>query len=182
MLDIKERKEGEFVVLGLAGRLETKTSHEFEKKVIELLSSGSRRFVVDLKETEYVSSAGLRVLLMLSKKLNGTGGHLALCSMSEAVRQVFDIAGFAAFFLIADSPAQAMTRAAPAPRLPKAARPAAASAPKPSEGSKILEQAARALGVGPAETKAAAEDADSGTAAKAAELFGVKPSPDKKKS
>lgn len=180
MLDIKERTEGDFVVLGLAGRLETKTSHEFEKKVIELLSSGSRRFVVDMKETEYVSSAGLRVLLMLSKKLNGTGGHLALCSMSEAVRQVFDIAGFAAFFLIAESPREAMTRAAPAPRLPKAARPA--PGPAPAAGSQILEQAARALGVGPAKEPGGAPDnTDSGAASRAAELFGVKPGSGKKK-
>ena len=188
MLEIKEHKEGDFVVLELVGRLETKTSHEFEKKVIEVLSSGSRQLLVDLKQTEYVSSAGLRVLLMLSKKLNGTGGHLALCSLSEGVRQVFEIAGFSSFFLIAASPKEAMKKAATAPKLPTtpsekpAPGRAAATAPDPDPESPFLEQIARALGVDPASRPGpASESPEPGAASRAAELLGVKPGSARKK-
>jgi anti-anti-sigma factor len=117
------------VVLALAGRLETKTAHAFEQKVIEHLSAGARQFVIDFKEVEFVSSAGLRVLLMLAKKIAGEGA-LALSSVNDAVKQVLEVSGFASFFTLAASPEAAIQEAS-----------RRASSPK------ILEQAARVLGV-----------------------------------
>ncbi|MCA1581792.1 MAG: STAS domain-containing protein [Acidobacteria bacterium] len=127
----ESQREG-FVVLELAGRLETKTAHAFEQKVIEHLSAGARQFVIDFKEVEFVSSAGLRVLLMLAKKIGvreGTGA-LALSSVNDAVKQVLDVSGFASFFTLAASPEAAIQEAS-----------RRASSPR------ILEQAARVLGV-----------------------------------
>ncbi|MDQ2869751.1 MAG: STAS domain-containing protein [Acidobacteriota bacterium] len=113
----------------LTGRLETKTAHAFEQKVIEHLSAGARQFVIDFKDVEFVSSAGLRVLLMLAKKIAGEGA-LALSSVNDAVKQVLDVSGFASFFTLAASPEAAIQEAS-----------RRASSPK------ILEQAARVLGV-----------------------------------
>jgi len=59
---------------------------------------------------EYISSAGLRVLLMLAKKLQGTGGRLVLCAMPESVRLVFELAGFLPIFEIEDTRQAAVSR------------------------------------------------------------------------
>ena len=73
-MEIREVEQGEFTVLTPVGKLDTKTAGEFERKLLGLLSGGKRRFVVDLVELEHLSSAGLRVLLMLGKKLGAPTG------------------------------------------------------------------------------------------------------------
>ena len=65
--------------------------------------------VIDFEATEYISSAGLRVLLMAAKKMKSTDGKLILCSMSEHVKEVFDIAGFTPIFNIETSREAAIT-------------------------------------------------------------------------
>jgi anti-anti-sigma factor len=107
-MEIRDSKSGDIVVLEPAGRLDTKTSVELEEKLSELLRADERRFVIDLAEIEYISSAGLRVLLMLAKKLSGTEGSVCLCSMADHVREVFDIAGFTGVFTIKASRAAAL--------------------------------------------------------------------------
>ncbi|HVO52388.1 MAG TPA: STAS domain-containing protein [Thermoanaerobaculia bacterium] len=115
-LQIHESKvEGGFVVLEPVGRLESKTSPDLDKKVVALLAAGERRFVVDLGATDYVSSAGLRVLLMLAKKLAGGGGRLVLCGLNPQVRDVFEIAGLGALFAIHPTRAAALAAAEAGP-------------------------------------------------------------------
>src|SRR5512140_2277832 len=160
-----------FVVLEPVGRLESKTSPELEKKVTALLGAGERRFVVDLGATEYVSSAGLRVLLMLAKKVSGGAGRLALCGLNPQVREVFDIAGVGALFVIRETRDDALA-AAEAARVERSRSvsmpsplPVPAAAPAPSATSTPAEDPAlarvlSALGaVGPAH-EAAAHDPD----------------------
>jgi len=115
-LQIHESKvESGFVVLEPVGRLESKTSPDLDKKVVALLAAGERRFVVDLGATDYVSSAGLRVLLMLAKKLAGGGGRLVLCGLNPQVRDVFEIAGLGALFAIHPTRAAALAAAEAGP-------------------------------------------------------------------
>ena len=63
-MEIRDKKEGEVVILEPIGRIDTNTANEFEKKIVEVMDNGVSRFVVDLKEIDYISSAGLRVFLM----------------------------------------------------------------------------------------------------------------------
>ena len=144
-LEIREtRVESGFVVLEPVGRLESKTSPELDRKVVALLGAGERRFVVDLASTEYVSSAGLRVLLMLGKKVSGGAGRLVLCGLNPQVREVFDVAGLGTLFVIRASRAEALASAEPAP---EAAAPAAPATPVEDP---FLARVAAALGpVGP---------------------------------
>lgn len=81
--------------LALTGRLDTVTAPELEKAVAELLPQADS-LVLDMGGLEYVSSAGLRVILKAYKALNGKGG-LKLTGVQEAVREVFDITGFSDF-------------------------------------------------------------------------------------
>jgi len=102
-LEIKEHREGNVIILEPNGRLDTNTSEEFEAKLVGLIDAGELRLVIDLIHVDYISSAGLRVLLMASKKLKSISGSIALCSMSEHIKEVFDIAGFTPIFLIEHS-------------------------------------------------------------------------------
>ena len=71
-------------------RLDTETSADFELAAYDANEAGAKHFVVDLAEISYVSSAGLRVLLALAKKLDGNG-ELKLASIKGVVREVFGL-------------------------------------------------------------------------------------------
>ena len=88
-----EKKNG--TTLALTGRLDTVTAPELEKTVTELLPR-TDSLVLDLGSLEYISSAGLRVILKAYKALAAKGG-LKLTGVQEAVREVFDITGFSDF-------------------------------------------------------------------------------------
>jgi anti-anti-sigma factor len=99
-MQINESRENEILILGPVGHLDTRTQVDFEKVVLEKLQTGERRFIIDMVEVEYLASAGLRVLLMLAKKLKSTDGQLVICGMNEHVLEVFNVAGFSGFFTI----------------------------------------------------------------------------------
>jgi len=129
-IQIRETKlPSGFVVLEPIGRLESKTSPDLDKKVVALLAAGERKFVVDLAGIEYVSSAGLRVLLMLAKKLSGGAGRLALCGLNPPVREVFEIAGLGT--LLALYPTRDAALAAAEAAVPPTPKPLPAAAPVP---------------------------------------------------
>ena len=99
-MEIRDKKEGEVVILEPIGRIDTNTASEFESKIVEVMDNGANRFVVDLKEIDYISSAGLRVFLMAIKKLKSMDGSFIICSMSDHIKEVFDISGFTPIFTI----------------------------------------------------------------------------------
>jgi anti-sigma B factor antagonist len=87
-------------ILALSGRLDTETAADVELALQDLLAAGERRYLVDLAGIGYVSSAGLRVLLALAKKLDGGKGELKLCGLNASVNQVFEMTGFCKLFAI----------------------------------------------------------------------------------
>lgn len=99
-MKIQESKSGSVVILELNGRLDASTSGILEKKLMDFLDGGEKFFILDFNQLDYISSAGLRVLLMAAKKTNGIRGKVALSSLKEHVKEVFDIAGFTAIFPI----------------------------------------------------------------------------------
>ena len=107
-MDITERKTADIVTLSLSGRLDTTTSKAFEDRILAHIESGERRIAIDLAELEYISSAGLRVFLLAAKRLDSAQGRIALCALTEPVREVFDIAGFIPIFAIYDSQQEAL--------------------------------------------------------------------------
>jgi anti-sigma B factor antagonist len=99
-MEISERRTADIVTLSLSGKLDTTSAKAFEEKVLGRIESGERRIVIDLAQLDYVSSAGLRVLLLASKRLSSANGKIALCSLKDQVKEVFDIAGFSSIFSI----------------------------------------------------------------------------------
>jgi anti-anti-sigma factor len=83
-------------VVRMNGDLDTNTSGNADAYLAELLENGTSAMLISLADVEYVSSAGLRVLLSTAKKLKASGGVLKLCGLNDAVQEVFEISGFIA--------------------------------------------------------------------------------------
>ena len=91
-MTIETKTEGGKVTLSLAGRLDTTTASELEKAVDGVLDNATD-LVFDMTELEYISSAGLRVILKAQKAMN-TKGSMKLTGVNDSVMEVFDITGF----------------------------------------------------------------------------------------
>jgi anti-sigma B factor antagonist len=91
-MQINYNKEAEKLTVALDGRLDTVTAPEFEKKIGELLN-GVSELVIDMTKVEYVSSAGLRVILK-AQKVMFNQGKMKLIGVNETVMEVFEITGF----------------------------------------------------------------------------------------
>jgi anti-sigma B factor antagonist len=99
-MEIIEEKQGGINIFKLNGRLDSNTSQGFEQKHFQAISDGSKTVVVDFKELDYISSAGLRVILKATKAIKREDGQIMLCSMQDYVKEVFEIAGFDSFLPI----------------------------------------------------------------------------------
>ena len=91
MLNIGKTKEGSALTLALEGRLDTVTSPDLEAVVANL--EGVDKLVMDIADLEYISSAGLRVLLLAQKTMNTKGG-MTIKNASEEVMEIFEVTGF----------------------------------------------------------------------------------------
>lgn len=107
-MNLQTRIENEVTVLTVSGRLDTVTAPEYEKNIREMISGGNIKFVVDFEQLEYISSAGLRGLLIMAKLLNEKGGRMCLANVKGNVRSVFDMCGFTAVFTMKDSVSEAL--------------------------------------------------------------------------
>lgn len=97
-MEINVEKVGTVSVVSLKGRLDAGTSGELEKTLNGLLQSQEHKVLVDSRELDYISSAGLRVLLAAAKQFKKQSGNITLCSLSPNVKQVFEISGFTSIF------------------------------------------------------------------------------------
>ena len=88
-------------LIELAGSLDGKTAPEVERQVLPG-AEGQSKVILDLSKTDYVSSAGLRMLLLLYRQLKAKGGKMALVGMSEEIKDVMSNTGMIKFFLVAD--------------------------------------------------------------------------------
>jgi anti-anti-sigma factor len=89
------------LIVNVSGRLDSVTSPRLDAEVRRQLDAGQRRLVFDLSQLEYISSAGLRVLLAAARQLRGQGA-VAVAGPNDLVRQVIEIAGVTGFIQICD--------------------------------------------------------------------------------
>jgi anti-anti-sigma factor len=99
-MNIQQAESDGVMVLAPAGRIDTTTSAAVEEAVRRAVDDGARRLVIDFAAVEYISSAGLRVFLVLAKRMRDLRGRLVLCGMPEPVSQVFRLAGFMTLFQV----------------------------------------------------------------------------------
>jgi len=107
-MDIAELKKGSVVVLALKGRLDAATSGKLEEALLGLIERGERKLALSFHQVDYISSAGLRVLLVAAKRLKPLNGKVVLYSLNPQVREVFEIAGFTTIFPISATEEEAL--------------------------------------------------------------------------
>jgi anti-sigma B factor antagonist len=98
-MQIKEETRGGALVLSASGRLDSGSAGELEA-VLPPRVQANDKVVLSLADVPYVSSAGLRVLLIGAKAARAKGHKLVLTGLSDSVREVFDISGFSSIFSI----------------------------------------------------------------------------------
>ena len=99
MLKTEKVENGKELTLALTGRLDTVTAPELEA-VIRTELEETEKLIFDLKNLEYISSAGLRVLLAAQKKMTGKG-TMVITGSSEEVKEIFEVTGFSKILTIA---------------------------------------------------------------------------------
>lgn len=98
-MDINEYSNKNVHVMAVSGRLDSNTSKQFEDVICERMQA-QPALVVDLEHVDYISSAGLRVLLKAAKIAKSNSHNLALGGLKPQVQEVFDISGFTSIFSI----------------------------------------------------------------------------------
>ena len=102
--------QGDLAVVVLTGRLDSTNAADTEAQILAQIEAGRPRIVVDATGLEYLSSAGLRVFLVIAKRVKAGGGALALHSLTDHVREVFEISGFVNVLTVCADRDEAMSR------------------------------------------------------------------------
>lgn len=98
MLEINHEVIRDVLVIKLAGRLDGVTSKTFTEKAGTTEHANFARIVLDCKDLNYISSEGLRVMLMTAKRAKSLGGAMTLCNVNPSVSEVLVISGFGTLF------------------------------------------------------------------------------------
>lgn len=93
-MEITQKEENGIVSIAIKGRLDADSSMEAEKVVKDALGGEANRLLFNLGELEYLSSAGLRVLLSAAKEMRRRNGKIVLCALNEFVKEIFEVSGF----------------------------------------------------------------------------------------
>ena len=99
-MNVRIEHNGELCVASPDGRIDAVSADELQQILDVQMNATAKRMVIDLTEVDYISSAGLRVMLSLAKRTKQHNGALVLCGMNPAVREVFALAGFLPLFAI----------------------------------------------------------------------------------
>ena len=91
-MKIDTKKDGNSLLINLEGRLDTNTFQDLEKVTDNI--DGIKKLTFDFEKLDYISSAGLRVLLTCQKKMNNISGTMTIKNVKEEIQEVFDMTGF----------------------------------------------------------------------------------------
>lgn len=107
-MEISEQREGDIIVLNPVGRVDNDTSPAFRTKLLACVGSTAATVLIDFSGVEYISSAGLRALMMASKQSKATNGRLAAASLTPMVKEIFTISRFSLVVQVFETTAQAI--------------------------------------------------------------------------
>jgi len=107
-VNIIEEEKGDVFVLKVEGRLDATSSPVTEKRIFDFIDAGKHKIVLDLEKVDYLSSAGMRLLLATTKKLKALDGQMVVCALSDMVMDVIEMAGFDHILNIQDDEKQAI--------------------------------------------------------------------------
>jgi anti-anti-sigma factor len=107
-MQFSTRTSNDIHIVAITGSLDSTTAPEAQKS-LDAVVAGAKKVVLDFSSLDYISSAGLRVLLGAAKKLRGSGGTLGMFGLNQSVREVFEISGFSSILAIYQSEAEALS-------------------------------------------------------------------------
>lgn len=108
--ELRNDIKGDVLVLRFSGRLDALTTPELEKQVYQFIDRGQHKLLLDFSGVDYISSAGMRMLLATTKKLKSLSGQMILCSTSVNVMDVFKMSGFDHVLQISPTENEALLR------------------------------------------------------------------------
>lgn len=106
-MEIAKQNINGVMTVSLSGRLDAASSMEAEEELGKVIDE-NKKLILNLSGLEYISSAGLRVLLVSAKRIRREGGKMCLCELKENVLEVFEISGFSAIFDLEDTAKEAL--------------------------------------------------------------------------
>ncbi len=107
-MEITHTTTEQCTVVQIQGNLDTNTAPEAQAHIDALIEGGVTAVLLDFSTMNYISSAGLRVLLVTSKKLRPTGGKLHMYGLNETAQEVFDMSGFSTILSVFANEADAL--------------------------------------------------------------------------
>ena len=110
IVDIKPERKGNLLILRFSGRLDAISTPEAEKKVLEKVDQGSIHLLFDFSNIDYISSAGMRMLLAITKKIKSSSGQLVLFGVTTNVMDVFKMSGFDHVLELIDTEEEALQK------------------------------------------------------------------------
>ncbi len=96
-MDVKIKQQGEISIIALIGKLDSASSNEVQDTILEKITPGVK-FVFDMQACDFISSAGLRVLLIIAKRIKINNASAAMAGLSDEIMEVMKMTGFDEMF------------------------------------------------------------------------------------
>jgi anti-anti-sigma factor len=106
-MQISTRTRNDVHIVAISGSLDSSTSPEAQKSLDSVVAT-AKKVMLDFSDLDYISSAGLRILLGAAKQLRASGGTLGMFGLNQSVREVFEISGFSSILSVYQSEAEAL--------------------------------------------------------------------------
>lgn len=106
-MQISTRTSNDIHIVAIAGSLDSTTSPEAQKS-LDSAVAGAKKVLLDFSGLDYISSAGLRILLGAAKQLRASGGKFGMFGLNQSVREVFEISGFSSILSVYQSETEAL--------------------------------------------------------------------------
>ena len=107
-MHIHEDQKDDILIFRLSGRLDAMTAPVVEEHVKKAIDNAPKKLAFDCAKVEYLSSAGLRVLLSTSKKMQAQGGKFIAFSLAPSVKSIVEMAGFDKVIMLVDTEQEAL--------------------------------------------------------------------------
>ena len=108
MADVKWEREEGILIAVLSGRIDSNNAGELQSDLESGIDPGERALVLDFEHVSFISSAGLRVCLVIARKFNEPGKEFGICTLSDPISDVIAISGFDQIIAVHDSQAAAI--------------------------------------------------------------------------
>ena len=107
-MDVTTERQDGVLSVQVGGRIDGASASEFEEAIRTSIEESDRAVIVDFEKLVYISSAGLRAILLTAKSLDNRNAKFALCSLSDQIREIFEISGFEKIITTHSSKAEAL--------------------------------------------------------------------------